>query len=191
MDVDDASDKIAGSHPIKEGLMRSLREGKDHFAAAADAVSEGMRHAARGAGRVGVSMKDVIRGAVGSAVHGTLEAGGDLAQTSKGILVGVLQATRETGEAALRTLSESSRSLIRQTARRGGNAVLAAQGLVEGARQGAKAAGLDARQAAASAARAAVEAAEEIGEPTAKAVRAAVAEVIDGVRDDLRATPNP
>jgi hypothetical protein len=165
--VNDASEKNPGSHPIKEGLMRALREGKDHFAAAADAVSEGITHAARGAGRVGVSMNDVISGAVGSAVHATLEAGGDLVQTSKGILVGVLRGTRETGDAALRTLSETSRSLIRQTARRGGNAVLAAKGLVQGARQGAKDVGLDARHAA------------------------AVAEVIDGVRDDLKATPNP
>jgi hypothetical protein len=79
-------------------------------------------------------------------------------------------------------LREAAKTVIRQTARRGGDCARAAAGLLEGLLDRARALGLRVGPSAALLARDLADAAEEFGASAAEEVRAAAAGILGGVR---------
>jgi hypothetical protein len=113
-----------------------------------------------------------------------MEVGGDLAQATRGIAMGVMR--DHGGGSDLRSLEQAAESVIRTTAKLSGDLGHAARGLVEGAIQGAKELGIDATEAAATAATAATRAAAELGSTAGEKVREAVVGTIQGVKVILK-----
>jgi len=113
--------------------------------------------------------------------------GGDLGDAAKGITVGILRGTRETGEEALKTVAQTARTVIHQTSKLGGDLGSAAKGVVQGAIHMAKDLGLDSSKAASSAAESAMNAAEDVGSVAAEKVRIALTGTIDGIKLVLQA----
>src|SRR6185503_459037 len=96
--------------PVKDRIVRALRRARDPVEAVAGAVSETIRGSVKGADPLAsafVSVTDIIR----SAVDGAAEAGADLAEAAKGISIGILRGTRETGEAAQKSLGHAGRAI--------------------------------------------------------------------------------
>jgi len=168
--------------PVKGGGVKAVT---DVFTVIADTVSGAVTDAVKAAGNVGTSVVDsiseVARGALAS-----IDARRDLSPAAKGIVVGVLRGTRETGPAALRTISHTARIVVLHSARLGADLARATQGLVQGAIQGARELGLDTVQAASAATQAAVEAAEEVGSVAVEKVRHALKGTLDGVKVVLK-----
>jgi ElaB/YqjD/DUF883 family membrane-anchored ribosome-binding protein len=171
---------------IRKNILRGIQGTGDRLHAMMDTATERITTILHRARTVGTPMMDAVTEAAGAAVHGTVEAGGDLGKAAKGILVGVLRGTRETGEAGLTWIAHTTETVIRQTAQVGGDVGVAAKGLVQGAIHCAKDLGLDASRTASRAAQTAFEAAEEVGSASASRVRDALAGTMDGIPVLLR-----
>ena len=111
--------------------------------------------------------------------------GSDLIQAGKGIVVGVLHGSGDRGEASLRTILHTARTVIHHTALTGCDVTSATTGLVEGAIQCAEDTGVNVTRAASAAAHGALEGAEEVSFAAAEQVRAALAGPFPGVRIQL------
>lgn len=173
------------SHPIRDGMAQALRGAGGVFTESSEAVARAVTAAVHEAGKSGEAVSERIADIVKGAIQGIDSAEEDAAAI-KGICVGVLRGTRESGAAASRTIQRTSGTVIRETLRRGGDLAHAIRGLVRGAIHSAKDLGLDAGEAASDAANAALDAAEEAGTDAADKVRSAAQEAIDGVRVMLR-----
>ncbi|HLY75062.1 MAG TPA: hypothetical protein VKU80_13155 [Planctomycetota bacterium] len=180
------SAKRPESHPIRDGMAQALRGAGGIFTESSEAVARAVTAAIHEAGMAGDAAANRIAEVIKSAVGGIDSTEEDSAAAIKGICVGVLRGTRESGAAASRTIVRTSGTVIRETLRRGGDVAHATRGLVRGAVHGAKELGLDASEAASSAASAALDAAEESGAAAAERVRAAVEDTVDGFRVILR-----
>lgn len=111
---------------------------------------------------------------------------GDVGAAAKGVVLGVLQGTKVTGNEALETISMTSSNVVKGTAAVAGDIGQAAKGAVQGAIAGAKDVSVDATDAASAAATGALKAAGEISSEAAAQVRNAVTGTISGVKVVLK-----
>jgi hypothetical protein len=159
-----------GTLPVKERIVRALRRARDPVEAVANAVSDTILGSVKAEDPLAsafVSVTDIIR----SAVDGAVEAGADLAQAAKGISIGILRGTRETGEPAQKSLGHAARAIVFHAAKIGGDLGAAARGVVQGSIHGARAMGLDAAAAARAAGHSILDAGEDIGSEAARQLR--------------------
>ena len=143
----------------------------DLFEETSRMISEGLSRASLG----GVACLDEVTAVVEGAVDGIVATRGDLVVGAKAILIGVLQATGERGEDALKTVSHVARTAVRQTAKSEEDLAAVTKGLVLGAIAGAKAMDVELLKAASTAAQGALEGAD-----------AARASAVDTIRDALK-----
>jgi len=108
--------------------------------------------------------------------------GADLTKAVKGIMLGVLRGTKETGTATLDTISHTAHVAIRDTAEVGGDLEAATTGLVAGAIEGAKEMGVSAEDAASAAANGALKAAGKVDSTAVDTVRKALTKPINGIK---------
>ena len=119
-------------------------------------------------------------------IQGVADVGEDLTKAARGIVVGVIRATKETGTEALGAISATAGAVVKSTSEGGGDVAGAARGAVEGAIEGAREVGLSAEDAASAAASGAVKAAGGLGSTVVEQVRDAVTGTISGVKVILR-----
>lgn len=171
-----------GSHRLKEGIANPAQGSGDIFSKIVEKVSGGINGTANGFGKAGVSGIEAVTAVVQEAVREAIGAGTDLAWGAKAIVVGVLRATGEKEDVALKTLSQTARTVIRQSAKMEGDLAASAKGLVLGSIASAKDMGVDRGIAASAAAQGALEGAEEAGSLAADKVREALKQTIGGVK---------
>ncbi len=180
------SAKRRESHPIRDGISQALRGTGEVFTESSEAVARAVTAAIHEAGEARESAAERVAEIIRAAVHGIGSREEDAAGAIKGISVGVLRGTKESGIAASRTIGRTAGMVVRETLRRGGDLAEATRGLVRGAIHSAKDLGMDTAEAASDVADAAFDAAEEISAAAAAIVRAAVVDSIDGVHVMLR-----
>jgi len=178
----DEKSKGRGGHSIKDVIVEAIKNSGNVYTAAVDTVSLAVRHSLSAARQAGSSAVGAVTSVASGAMRGALECDSDLGEACKGILVGVLLGTRERGEAALRTISRTARSVIHHTSATGSDVTGATGGLVDGAIRSAKDSGEEVTRAASAAAQGALEGAEEVSYSAAEQVRTALKSSFEGVR---------
>jgi hypothetical protein len=173
--------KGLGVHPIKDGIVHAIRDTGNAYTAAVDTVSVAVRNTLAAARRAGSSAVGAVTHVALGAIRGALEIGTNLTHVGRGIVVGVLHGSGHRGEASLRTISHTARTVLHHTAMTGSDVTGATTGLVEGAIESALDCGLDAGQAASAAAQGALEGAEEVSFAASEQVRVALGEPFDGI----------
>lgn len=153
----------------------------DLFLETSQKISEGLSRASLG----GEAGPEEITAVVEGAVSGILAVQGDLVVGAKGILLGVLQATGETGEDALRTVGRVARTVVTQTAKSEEDLAAVTKGLVLGAIAGAKSINVELATAASTAAQGALEGAAGTRESTVDSIREALKKSIGGIMVSL------
>jgi hypothetical protein len=169
---------------VKNNIVAAIVGTGDIVQAMVDTITQILATTIKDTGKVGTS--DVIADVASGAVRGAVQVGADLGHAAKGIMVGVLHGTKETGVAVLDTISHTSHAAIRDTAALGGDLEAAATGLVIGAIEGAKKMGVSAEDAAAAAADGALKAAGQVGSTAVETVRKAVIKPANGVKVVLK-----
>lgn len=154
----------------------------DVFASTVKSVTDGIARATKETGKDGVLALEAVTGVVQSSLRGGLGVGGNQTLGAKAIVVGVLRGTGGKAETGLKTLSHTSRAVIRITAQLGGDLSASVKGLILGAIASARDLGVDRAQTATSAAQGALEGADEAGSAATEAVRKALKEDIGGVK---------
>ena len=154
----------------------------DVFATTVKSVSDGIALATKETGKDGPLAIEAVTGVVQSSVRGGLGVGGNQTLGAKAIVVGVLRGTGGKAENGLKTLSHTSRAVIRITAQLGGDLSASVKGLILGAIASARDLGVDRAQTASSAAQGALEGADEAGSVATEEVRKALKEDIGGVK---------
>ncbi len=152
------------------------RVGSDVFDTIVRTVSDGIRMAVKGRGKKRVPMREAVRAVVSGAMRASLGVGGSLIVGTKAVMMGVIRAADERGEAALLTLAQAARDVIRATTEWRGDLRSAALGLVLGAVVSARGMGVVPSRAAHVARAAAIEEAERIGFAAAEQVCAVLKE---------------
>ncbi len=130
----------------------------------------------KGASPVHVPITEDVRHAVSEALGAR-----DLAIGTKAIVMAILRGTGETGTAAMTTLSQTARAVVRHTSEMHGDVGESTKGLVLGAIASAKTTGVERPQAATAAGRAAIAEAELIGAAAVARVRGALKQEIGGI----------
>jgi len=154
----------------------------DVFATTVKSVSDGIALATKETGKDGPLALEAVTGVVQSSVRGGLGVGGNQTLGAKAIVVGVLRGTGGKAETGLKTLSHTSRAVIRITAQLGGDLSASVKGLILGAIASARDLGVDRAQTATSAAQGALEGADEAGSVAIEEVRKALKDDIGGVK---------
>lgn len=165
----------------KEGSDPSLPGSGDLFATTVKAVREEVLRAAKDAESGGGRLLDAVTQVVHDSLRDTVNADGNLVLGSKAVLVGVLRGTGERETAAVKTISHTSRAVIRFAAQLGGDLSASLKGLVLGAIASARDIGVDRAQAASAAALGAVDGADEAGSAAAETIRRCLREDIGGM----------
>lgn len=171
-----------GNRTLEGAIDNSPPSAGDLFARTVKSVCDGIAPAAKETGNDGLRVLEAVTGVVQSSVRGAVGSGGNLVLGAKAIVVGVLRGTREKEEAALKTLSHASRTVILQAAQLSGDLSAAVKGLILGAIASARDVGVDRAKTASSAAQGALEGAEEAGSVAAETVRKALREEIGGMK---------
>jgi len=174
--------KGLGAHPIKDSIVDAIQDSGDVYTATVDTVSLAVQDALAASKRDGSSAVGAVTYVALGAIRGALEVDIDLAEACKGIVVGVLLGSRDRGDAFLRTISHTARTVAHHTAMTGSDVGAATAGLIEGALQSARDTGGDPPRAASAAAQGALEGAEEVGFAAAEQVRSALAPPFQGVQ---------
>lgn len=169
------------AHPIRNLITKAILSTGNTYTAAVDTVSAAVRTTVTGAHNAGASAVLALTQVALGAIRGALEIGTDVSEAARGILVGVLHGTRERGEASLRTISHTARTVIHHTAITGSDVTAATTGLIEGALRSALDFGGDPNQAAAAAAQGASAGAEMVGFAASEQVRTALRGHFEGV----------
>ncbi len=169
--------------PQEKKTSRSSREaaipagGVDVFGSILETVSAGIAEARR----AGPDFLDGVSEVILDAMRAAAKAKSDLTQASKAVVVGVLRGLGEREDAALLTLSRTSRAVLREAAGLEADLAACLKGLVLGAIASAKDLGVDRAKAATAAAQGALEGAQGAGAAAVDRVREALREPIGGV----------
>ena len=154
----------------------------DVFATILKTVSGGIAQAGVGTEKVGALFFEAVADVVQKALSGAVGMGDNLVMGTKAIVVGVLSGIGEKDEAALRVLSHTARTIIRNAAGMRGDLAACTKGLVLGAIASAKDLGVDRDKAASAAAQGAVDGSHEAGSAADETVRGALKEAIGGIK---------
>lgn len=165
-----------GNNPAsanKGGGAHAGRNAGDIFGTTLQTVYEGVSSAAKGGDKTGVSVHEAVSSVVRPVVRDSLAtaSGNHVVEGTKAIVVGVLRGTGEKDQAALKTLSHTVRTVIRETAQLNGDVAGAASGLILGAIEITNLTGVDPVMAVSTVSRAAIEEADQIGASAAEKVR--------------------
>lgn len=147
----------------REDRLEVIDDTGSRFSAIMRRVSDGMAAAARGAGRSEITMLEAVSSVVRPALRGTWGADGDSVMGTKAIVMGVIWGAGERNGAALKVLTHTARTVIRQTAKRNGDVGAAVTGLVRAAIAGSERMGVPKAKAAMTVASVAVEEVHNIG----------------------------
>ena len=155
------------------GNANAGRNTGDVFGTTLQTVYEGVASAARGGHKSGISVLEAVSSVVRPVVRESLASasGASAVEGSKAIVLGVLRGTGEKDQAALKTLSHTVRTVIRETAQLNGDVAGVASGLVLGAIESTKLTGVEPSRAVSEVTRAAIEEADQIGASAAEKVR--------------------
>lgn len=172
---------------VKDGIVSAIKGTGNVVQATVDTVTQILATTIKDIGKLSISVTDVVADVASGAIRGAVQVGADLGHAAKGLMLGVLSGTKETGTAVLDTIRHTSQIAIRDTAAVGGDLEAATTGLVVGAIEGARKMGVGAEDAAAAAAEGALKAASQVSSTAVAAVRKAVTKPIHGVSVDLKA----
>lgn len=154
--------------------------------ATVEGISRTVARAVAGLGGIADSFAQAVSSAAQGTLQAAIAAGGDLAQATRGIAMGVVRGNGR--GAGLRPIEQMAESVIHATARLSGDLGQAAKGMVEGTIHAAREIGLDTAEAARAAATGARRAAGEVGGAAVETVRDALAGSMRGMK---RARSNP
>ncbi|MEK7466226.1 MAG: hypothetical protein AAB074_02325 [Planctomycetota bacterium] len=174
----DSSNERPGPHRFKEGALRVVNDTGDLLSAVAESTTKFIKEAGHEALEAGDVLVDIVAGVIGAVVS----VGHDAVEAARGIALGVLRGRKSELGSAFTTLAVSSRSVIRQVGRAGGDIGAATRGLVAGAAEGARELGLSVPEAVFAVSRGALQGAREFGFAAGEEVREAVA----GMRELVR-----
>jgi len=166
---------------VKGGIVAAIIGTGNVVQATVDTVTQILTTGIKDVGKLSISVTDVIADVASGAIRGAVQVGADVGHAAKGLMLGVLSGTKETGTAVLDTISHTSKVAIRDTALVGGDLEAATTGLVVGAVEGARKMGVSAEDAAGAAADGALQAAGQVGSMAVATVRKAVSKPIHGV----------
>ncbi|KAF0246156.1 MAG: hypothetical protein FD180_987 [Planctomycetota bacterium] len=167
-----------GSNRFKVAALQVVRETGDLFSSVAESTAGFVKEAGHEALEAGDVLVDIIAGVIGAVVS----IGHDAVEAARGIALGVLRGKKAEPGSAFTTLAVSSRSVIRQVGRAGGDIAAATRGLVAGAAEGARELGMDVSEAVFAVSRGALQGAREFGYAAGEEVREAVAAMREIVR---------
>ena len=170
---------------VKDKIIAAIVGTGDIFQATTDTVAQ-ILAAANKDTKLGMSVSDVIADVSSGAVRGAVQVGADVGYAAKGIMMGMLRGTKETGTAVLETISRTSNAAIRDTAALGGDLEAAATGLVVGAIEGTTQMGVSVEEAGAAAADGALKGAGQVGSTAVDTVRKAVIKPLSRVNVALK-----
>ena len=162
------------------GVVRSASGYPDLFARIMNRVSQGVSGPAGGPGLSGAPLLEAVFDVTAAAARDAVERGGDLAPSTKAIIMGVVRGSGATKDAALQILFHAARIIIHHTARRNGNLSAAIKGIVLGSIASARTMGVDTAKAASTAAQGALAGASEARSATVEWVRGAMKEPVGG-----------
>jgi hypothetical protein len=146
-----------------EERLEVIDDTGSRFSAIMKRVSDGMAAAARGAAQSEITLLEAVSSVVRPALRGTWGPAGDSVMGTKAIVMGVIWGAGEKNGAALKVLSHTARTVIRQTALRNGDVGAAVTGLVRAAIAGSERMGVPKAKAAMTVASVAVEEVHQIG----------------------------
>ena len=174
--------------PQEKKPSRSSREasapgGVDVFGSLLETVTAGIDEARQ----AGPDFLDGVSEVILDALRSAAKAKSDLTQASKAIVVGVLRGLGEREDAALLTLSRTSRAVLREAAGLEADLAACVKGVILGAIASAKDIGADRIKAATASAQGALEGAQGAGASAVDQVRDALKEPIGGVTVELPA----
>ena len=167
---------------VQRGVAEAVKSAGGTAVAVIDSVADVVGAVLRDSGIIGATLVGAAAQIAEQAVRGAAKVGGEMGSVAHGFLLGLLRATKETGEEALVTITHAASCFIKQTGALGLDCAGAATGLVEGAIAMSQELGLDAAQAAAAAAQGALEAAYDVGATAGDKVRDALKGTIAGVK---------
>jgi hypothetical protein len=167
---------------FRESLQEAFQGTEDSFSAFASWASRSLAHASEISGQAGASPVPAIKMLAKAGIQGALDLGIDPGSAARGILVGVLRATRDTGESALSTISLTARTVAQTAIENGGDVAAVVRGLVQGAVLCARDIGVEPVPAGSAAGQAAFEAAIELGSSASEKVEEALQGAIGGVK---------
>jgi len=156
----------------REACFKVIDDTGIRFTAIKRRVSDGMASAARGAGTSMITRLEAVCGVVRGALRGALAPGGDSLMGAKAIIMGVIWGAGVKKVAALKFISHTTRTMIRQTAYRSGDVGSVVTGLVRGAIAGSQRMGVSAANAALAVVSVAIEEVCRTGSIEAAPVRA-------------------
>lgn len=166
----------------KENIVAAAEITGEFLNAVIHATSSVILNAIESVGYLGTSFFEVAEEVTRGAIHGAVEIGSDLALTAKGIVIGVLEASKEISNETLDVIAYTAGNIVKNTAEVAGDVVSAATGAVQGAISGAREVGLDVEEAASAAATGVVKAAYEISAEVGMKVRDAIKGTLSGVK---------
>ena len=178
----EGKDRSGNRRPISHEIdTKTIVESGIAFGTIMKSVSESIASAAKGTGTSGISVLESISSIVRTALRGSSGVGSDFIMRTKAIMMGVIRSTGEKENAALKILSHTARTVIRQTAAMKGDVGAAVTGLVRGTLAGAEYLGVDPAKAAWAVSGAAIEEAYVFGSLAAARVRGALKRNIGGI----------
>jgi hypothetical protein len=162
MAVDTRNRKMDWRAISQESCFKFIDDTGIRFTALQKRVSDGMETAVR-AGKI--TPLEAVSGVVRGALRGALAPGGDPLLGAKAIVMGVIWGAGVKKGAALKLLSHTTRTMIRQTAGRNGDVGSVVTGLVRGAIAGSGRMNVSTSKAAQALVSVAVEEVYRIGSP--------------------------
>lgn len=168
---------MAGGQDGKSRKAEDRGGSGDFFQETSSKISEGLSRSSLG----GEAGPEEVTAVVEGAVDGILAMRGDLVVGAKAILLGVLRATGETEEEALKTVRRVARAVVGRTARSEEDLAAVAKGLVLGAIAGAKEINVELATAASTAAQGALEGADSARASAVETIRDALKKSIGGI----------
>ncbi|MCA9424738.1 MAG: hypothetical protein KC994_06665 [Candidatus Omnitrophica bacterium] len=154
-----------------ERMTNMMKSAGDATTAAIDSMSHMVTDALSEVEDNGSDYGDALVDTIRGTIMASKQTGLELGAASKGLMIGVLQRTKELGKETLNTIGSTSFKLVKMTAEVGGDAGSAARGAIEGAVDGVADIATNSEEAASAAYTGALEAAEEIGAQAVQQVR--------------------
>lgn len=173
---------------VRLKILSALRDkpAVDISEAVANSVTETLTMMLKPASSTAASVAKTVAITSLGAILGAIESGCDLAPAARGLMLGVLTATRLIGSEVTDTIENIASIVLRRVARAGGDLEAAATGLLRGSIDGAQELGINIEDAASAAASGALNAVGDVRSTAYRKVLATVTKPINGVTVALK-----